>query len=165
MADGKYLLIYKGVGKKYPLPGGGPVVHLAAVSDSPTGPFKKYTQLIFNFKGERFPAEDPYIWYEDGKYRAIVKRMESVEKKRKFSLVQFDSSDGLNWKISKYHKVSDLNITFDDGRKIDLTHLERPQVYLENGKEKIILCAADTLDSKKVRHLFNVQLPLLIETE
>lgn len=165
MADGRYLLIYKAVGKRYPLPGGGPVVHLAAISDSPSGPFKKYPQLIFNFEGERFPAEDPYIWYEDGKYRAIVKRMESADRKRKFSLVQFDSDDGLNWNVSRHHKVSDLNITFEDGRRVELAHLERPQVYLENGKAKIILCAADTLDSWKVRHSFNVQLPLDIEKE
>lgn len=35
--DGTYLMVYKAVAKHKPLPGGGPVVHLVATSQSPTG--------------------------------------------------------------------------------------------------------------------------------
>ena len=157
--DGKYLLLYKAVGKKYPLPGGGPVVHMVAFSDSPTGPFKKHSKPVFCFEGERFPVEDPYIWYQDGKYRAIVKRMKNKDR-REFSLVQFESVDGLDWKLAEYENVSGLTITWENGKSQKLTHLERPQVYMENSKPLLLLCAADTTDVYKVRHSFNVQIPL-----
>ena len=39
--DGKILMVYKAVGKAFPMPNGGPVVHMVAIGDSPTGPFKK----------------------------------------------------------------------------------------------------------------------------
>lgn len=161
MPDGRYLMIYKAVGKKFPLPQGGPVVHLAAISDSPTGPFKKFSKLVFHFEGERFPAEDPYIWYQDGKFRAIVKRMETA--KNGCFLMQFESDNGLDWKKSEHFIVSGLNVTFEDGSIVKLSHLERPQVYLHNGEAGYILCAADSIDSNNVRQSFNLQIPLIIE--
>ena len=153
-------MIYKAVGKKYPLPQGGPVVHMVAIADKPTGPFKKYPDPIFTVKGERFPAEDPYIWYQEGKYRAIVKRIEHIKQARIFSLVLYDSEDGFDWKPARNHKISDLEFTWENGKLQRLTHLERPQLYLENGISKVLLCAADTLDKNGVRQSFNVQIPL-----
>ena len=70
--DGGYLMVYKAVGKKKKGVWGGPVVHCVATSDSPSGPFKKYDKPVFQAEGYDFPAEDPFIWYQDGKYRAIV---------------------------------------------------------------------------------------------
>ena len=161
MPDGRYLMIYKAVGKKFPLPQGGPIVHLAAISNSPTGPFKKFSKLVFHFEGERFPAEDPYIWYQDGKFRAIVKRMETS--KNGCFLMQFESDNGLDWKKSEHFIVSGLNVTFEDGSIVKLSHLERPQVYLHNGEAGYILCAADSIYSNNVRQSFNLQIPLIIE--
>ena len=46
-----------------------------------------------------------------------------------------------------------------------MPHLERPQVYIEDGKPVALLCAADTLDENNVRHSFNVQIPLKIIKE
>lgn len=158
--DGGYVLIYKGVGKKFPLPGGGPVVHCVATSDSPTGPFTKHSQPVFTFEGERFPAEDPYIWYQDGKYRAIVKRMKHVNKQRLFSLVQFDSTDGYDWQPSKHYRVNERIVEWEDGETQKFDHLERPQVLLEGGKPIALLCAADTIDEHNVRHSYNIQIPM-----
>lgn len=163
--DGTYLMIYKAVGRQYPLPNGGPVVHCIATSDSPTGPFKKHPTPVFTVAGERFPAEDPTIWYQDGKYRAIVKRMKHVQGKRLFSLVHYDSFDGYSWQPAKHHAISERIITWEDGRKQLVTHLERPQVFIENGEPVALLCAADTLDENNVRHSFNVQIPLKIIKE
>ena len=39
---GGMLMVYKAVGLKRALPFGGPVVHLVATSDHPTGPFTKH---------------------------------------------------------------------------------------------------------------------------
>ncbi|WP_010134593.1 glycoside hydrolase family protein [Ochrovirga pacifica] len=165
MADGKILMVYKAVGKKFKLPAGGPVVHMVAIADSPTGPFKKFPDPVFVFEGERFPAEDPYIWYQDGKYRAIVKRIKFEGKKRIFSLVHYDSEDGISWNKGKYFDISDRTVTWEDGTTTKFDHLERPQVYRENGEPVALLCAADTIDANNVRHSFNIQIPLKITKE
>lgn len=165
MKDGKILMVYKAVGKQFKLPAGGPVVHMVAIADSPTGPFTKYPDPVFVFPGERFPAEDPYIWYQDGKYRAVVKRIKFEGKKRIFSLVHYNSNDGITWAKGKYFDISDRTVTFTDGRKIRFNHLERPQVFIENKEPVALLCAADTIDVNNVRHSFNIQIPLKITKE
>ena len=163
--DGKFLFVYKGVGKQRKMPNGGPVVHLVATSDNPSGPVVKYPDPVFVFEGEDFPAEDPFIWFQEGKYRAVVKRMKTVSGKRIFSLVQYDSLDGIDWKPSRYHHVSNLEFEWENGKIQKLNHLERPQTYIEHGKPIALLCAADTLDSNGVRQSFNVQIPISIEVE
>ncbi len=163
--DGGYLMVYKAAGKKFDLPQGGPVVHCIATADSPTGPFTKYPDPVFLFEGERFPAEDPYIWYQDGRYRAIVKRIKHIENKRVFSLVHYDSVDGFDWQPGKYHDVSERTVIWEDGEVQQLNHLERPQVFIEDGEPVALLCATDTYDEKRVRHSFNMQIPLNITKE
>jgi len=165
MPDGKILIVYKAVGKKSPLPGGGPVVHMVAIGDTPVGPFKKYPDPVFTFPGEEFPAEDPYIWYQDGRYRAIVKRIRFEAKQRLFSLVQYDSKDGIHWDKAKYFEINDRVITWEDGKVQKLDHLERPQVLFENGKPIALYCAADTYDENHIRNSYNVQIPLIITKE
>jgi len=45
---------------------------------------------------------------------------------------------------------------WEDGTEQELNHLERPQLYLENGKPAVLFCAAD-IDRN---HSFNVHIPL-----
>lgn len=158
--DGGYLMVYKAVGKKIKTVSGGPVVHCVATSDSPLGPFKKHDKPVFEAKGTNFPAEDPYIWYQDGKYRAIVKDMHGAFTNAGQALVLFDSNDGFDWKLAKNPLVSKLEITWNDGTVQKVKHLERPQIYAENGKPIALYCAADTLDTKGVLHAWNVQIPI-----
>ncbi|PWJ57928.1 glycosyl hydrolase family 43 [Dyadobacter jejuensis] len=165
--DGTYLFIYKGVGMHYPLPGGGPVLHCVATSDSPVGPIKKYDVPIFEVKGERFPAEDPYIWYEENRYRAIVKKISNAKDPvtgkmiRGFSLVLYESADGFDRKLAEDYLISDRTITWENGHSERLVHLERPQVFFEDGRPTVLLCAADFLDANGVRQSFNLQIPLI----
>ena len=159
--DGGYLMVYKAVGKAKSGIWGGPVVHCMATSDYPTGPFIKYDKPVFQAKGHDFPAEDPFIWYQKGKYRAIVKDMHGAFTNAGRALVQFDSEDGFDWKLSDQPLVSTLEINWSNGNKQIVDHLERPQLYIENGKPIALLCAADTIDAKNVIHSFNVQIPIL----
>ena len=160
--DGGILMVYKAVGKEFPMPNGGPVVHCVAIADSPTGPFKKLPNPVFTFDGERFPAEDPYIWYQSGRYRAIVKRIKHVKKRRLFSLVHYDSVDGVDWQKAKHHEISDRSVTWENGLAEQFDHLERPQVVVKNGLPVALICAADRIDEKKVRNSFNIQIPLVV---
>lgn len=161
--EGGYLMVYKAVGKKIKKVSGGPVVHCVATSESPLGPFTKYNTPVFEAKGTDFPAEDPYIWYQKGKYRAIVKDMHGAFTNAGQALVLFESMDGFDWKLSKNPLVSKLEIKWDTGKTQKVKHLERPQIYMENGKPAALYCAADTLDAKGVLHSWNVQIPINIK--
>ena len=86
------------------------------------------------------------------------------KEKRVFSLVQYDSKDGLDWKASKHHEISERIVTWENGRVQQFKHLERPQVYIENGEAIALMCAADTIVNK-VRHSFNIQIPLKVTKE
>lgn len=158
--NGNYLLIYKAVGKKRPLPKGGPVVHLAALSKSPTGPFVKQQRLLFTASGIDFPAEDPFIWYQadQKKYYAILKDMNGSFTHAGRSLVLFSSNDGSEWELAAHPLVSTLRIALVDGRTETLEHLERPQLLFENGQPAVLLCAADEDAARS--HSFNLQIPL-----
>ena len=134
-----------------------------AVADSPTGPFRKYDTLVFLEEGVRFPAEAPYIWFQDGKYRAIVKYINHEGHKRIFYLVHYDFDDGFDWQKAGYHEISDRTLEGASGRSQQLQHLESPRVFDENGEPVALLCAADTRDENNVRHSFNVQIPLFIK--
>ncbi|BDD02283.1 glycoside hydrolase family protein [Persicobacter psychrovividus] len=158
--DGRYVLVYKCVGKKRKLPAGGPVVHMVAFSDAPTGPFKKYPEPIFTAEGHDFPAEDPYIWTQDDKFYAIVKDFRGTFTKQGQSLALFESNDAISWSLSKNPLVSTMKINWEEHVQ-SVKHLERPQLFLKDGKPYALMCAADTLDDRGVYQSFNVQIPII----
>ena len=151
--DGKFQMIYKGVSKG-PLPFGGSVAHGAAIADKPTGPFIKTDHKIFIKDTVKFPAEDPYIWAQDGKYWAIVKDMKGVFTQAGTSLALFESSDGFDWKLSRHALVSTTKIPWVSGTK-NVQKLERPQLWLEHGLPKVLFCAVYDGDDN-----YNIAIPL-----
>lgn len=161
MPDGRYLMVYKAVAKKNPGIWGGPVVHLCAIADSPVGPFKKMQDPIFTAKDSSFPAEDPYIWFQNGCYYAIVKDMHGAFTKAGRSLALFYSKDGLDWNPTETPLISIPEIRWKNGEITKLTHLERPQLLIENGKPTVLFLAADDMaDYAQEGHSFNVHIPL-----
>lgn len=157
--EGGVLLVYKAVGKKEKLPGGGPVVHLVATSDSPTGPFKKMLRPIFTKPGLRFAAEDPYIWHDGDRYRAVVKDNAGYFTGKGYSLALFESADGLDWQPSAHVMViSPKLVRWADGQSHPLLALERPFLYRENGQPLALFCAA--ADREDRDNSFNLQIPL-----
>ncbi|WP_297089717.1 hypothetical protein [uncultured Draconibacterium sp.] len=162
--DGGYLMVYKAAGKKRKGIAGGPVVHCVATSDSPTGPFKKHDLPVFTAEGHDFPAEDPFIFYYGGKYRAIVKDMHGAFIEAGKSLVYFESKDGYDWKLDSTNPLaSKLQIKWEDKGIKQVDFLERPQIYIEDGKPTAILCAALTYTDDGREILRNVQIPLIIK--
>ena len=156
--DGGFLLVYKAVAKKNKPPFGGPVYHLAATSDRPTGPFKKYPKPIFGKAGVTFAAEDPFIWHDHGRYLAIVKDNDGNFTHKGYSLALFESKDGIDWKLARHALVTTPVIKWNDGTIQKLNALERPQLYLENGRPAVLFCAA--ADNKERVGSFNIQIPL-----
>ncbi len=151
--DGKFLMIYKGVsdGK---MPFGGVVLHGAAIADKPEGPFIKQTKRIFVKDGVKFAAEDPFIWYQSGKYWAIVKDFNGSFTKVGLSLALFESADGLDWHPAKNPLVTIPEIPWTTGKK-QVKKLERPQLLFEKGVPVVLYCAVyDGEDN------YNVAIPL-----
>jgi predicted GH43/DUF377 family glycosyl hydrolase len=158
--DGGYLMVYKAVAKKLPAPRYGPVVHLTATSDSPTGPFTKQNTPVFTAEGSEFPAEDPFIWHQGDRYFAIVKDMKGDFTKAGQSLALFEGKDGFDWTLSKKTLVSRLVIPWEGKEPQQVSALERPQLWLRDGKPEILFCAA-AIDKNRTE-TFNVAIPLLI---
>ncbi len=156
--DGRYMMIYKAVGDQKPGPFYGPVVHMVALADHPTGPFIKQPQTVFSKEGVNFPAEDPCIWWQDDRYWAVVKDMAGYFTNAGKSLALFESIDGLQWNLAENVLVSKPQVQWMDGTQQKLHSLERPQVYLENGRPVMLLCAADITQERQ--HSFNLQIPL-----
>lgn len=157
--EGGVLMVYKAVGRKRPAPFGGPVVHLVATADNPTGPFRKHPGEVFGAKGVMFAAEDPFIWRGADRYWAIVKDNEGNFTQRGYSLALWESADGFNWNLAKHSFVANPStIRWADGRDARLNSLERPQLLFDHGVPIALLCAA--ADSKERDGSFNIQIPL-----
>ena len=157
--DGSILMVYKAVGDKKEPPFGGPVVHIVATSDSPTGPFEKHPKPVFLVEGVNFAAEDPFIWLGKDRYWAVVKDNDGRFTGRGYSLALFESHDGYDWKLAKHRFVSTPEIPLTDGTRQKLTVLERPQVWLDkNGEPAVLFCAGSEAPDRSTS--FNVQFPL-----
>jgi hypothetical protein len=156
--EGGVLMVYKAVGLKRAAPFGGPVVHLVATSDRPTGPFKKHPGEVFGAKGVMFAAEDPFIWRGSDRYWAIVKDNAGHFTQRGYSLALWESMDGLDWKLAQHPLVATPEVTWMDGRKQKLNALERPQLLFDNGMPVALCCAA--ADNQERDGTFNLQIPL-----
>ncbi|RPD43337.1 sucrase [Chitinophaga barathri] len=154
-ADGKYLIVYKGVSAGE-MPRGGKVSHGAAISDSPTGPFLKRPGTIFDYPGSRFAAEDPFIWRQDGRYFAIVKDMKGDFTKAGTSLALFTSEDGFSWRLTSHPLVSGLTLEWEGGAREKVRRLERPQLWLDKGRPAVLFVAIKRSDSVTC----NVAIPL-----
>ena len=159
--DGGYLILYKAVAKQGKPPFGGPVVHLTATADSLTGPITKQMRPTFTAPGAAFPAEDPFIWFDKSahRYYAIVKDQNGhFTPQRGRSLILWESLNGFDWKLAAHPLVTTTEVNWADGRKQAVVYLERPQLFFENGRPTVLLCAV--AEDAKLAHSYNIQIPL-----
>ena len=159
--DQSILMVYKAVGDKNKLPFGGPVVHVVATADSPTGPFTKLPNPVFTKEGVAFAAEDPFLWRQFGRYWAIVKDNAGHFTGQGKSLALFESADGVDWKPAKHPFVAKPEVRLNDGTVESLYSLERPQLGFVRGRPAALFCAADV--DRRREHSFNIHLPLKVE--
>ncbi len=156
--DGRFLLMYKAAGTERELPMGGPVLHGIAFADSPAGTFRKHPDPLFAVEEASFPAEDPFVWSRDGRLYAILKDQGQYYTDESRALVLFESSDGVNWSLAEHPVVTTRTVRWQGAPKVTYDRLERPQLYLENGRPAVLFCAVkprrDADDS------YNIHLPL-----
>jgi hypothetical protein len=114
---------------------------------------------VFGAKGVMFAAEDPFIWRGADRYWAVVKDNDGNFTHRGYSLALWESTDGIDWKLSKHPFVANPeSINWADGHAEKLTTLERPQLLFVNGEPVALCCAA--ANNKSRDGSFNVQIPL-----
>ena len=157
---GGVLLIYKAVGRKAPLPFGGPVVHLVDTADRPEGPYTKMKTPIFTMPGIAFAAEDSFIWRDRDRFRAVLKDNNGLFTKRGYSIAQFESADGFSWGPCAQPFVTTPDVVWKTPGHPALHALERPQIVFDrNAVPVALLCAAAFPENRD--HSFNLALPLV----
>ena len=160
--DGRYYLLYKAVGRRNPLPFGGPVVHLMAIADSPTGPFTKSRVELLTVPGSAFPFEDPFFWFDRkrDRYFVILKDMKGVVSGLGHaSLVLYQSLDAKNWEPAPHLLVSDLDLRWQNRPAEVVSNLERPQLFFNKDGDPIVLLAA-VQDKVPGALPYNIRIPL-----
>ena len=161
-ADGKTVMIYKAVENNGNLPKGGRVVCGIATADSPSGPFMKSPLPIMVNPENDWSVEDAFIWYESDRFYSLAKDFQGYfTKAGRNNVALFESKDGFDWKLSDEPIGYLRGLTLESGEHLDLHYMERPQIYLENGKPLALLCACMTEEHfADLSHSFNVRLKL-----
>jgi hypothetical protein len=159
--DGSFLFVYKAVADDQDPPYGGPVRHVVATADDPTGPVEKHPEPVFTAGGADFPAEDPYVWRGDERYWAVVKDQGGHFTGAGESLALFDSRDGIDWSPADSPLVSTRRVEWADGTSEEMHSLERPQLWCDDGDPAVLFCAANRTAARE--HSFNVHLPLEVD--
>lgn len=160
--DGKYLLYFKGNLWDPNWRG----VHGVAIGDSPTGPFMAMDDFVFDIRledGKIASAEDPYVWYykELNQLFAVIKDFTGKITGSKPGLAILISSDGINWKKPAISLFMNKELFFANGQRLDVSHLERPQLFInKDGTPSVLYCACsvEPVGGKKDGSTFNVQI-------
>lgn len=159
--DGRFYMIYKAVHNNGKLPKGGAVVCGIAVAEKPEGPFKKTGRPIMVNPENEWSVEDAFIWYENGMFYSLAKDFQGYfTQAGKKQVALFRSENGLDWMLDEHPLAFTRELHWEDGTITPLRNMERPQIYVENGKPKVLLCACAQEETDTIAHTFNVQIPL-----
>ncbi len=163
-SDGKYLLYFKGNLWDPNWRG----VHGVAIGDTPVGPLFALDDFVFDIKledGRIASAEDPYVWYFKRlkNFYAVIKDFTGKITGSQPGLALLVSSDGIQWRKPDQSLFMKKELLFTDGRRLEVNHLERPQLLLnKNGAPSVLYCACsvESVGGKKDGSTFNVQISL-----
>jgi predicted GH43/DUF377 family glycosyl hydrolase len=149
LKNGKVLLYYKGVERLR--------VHAIglAIADRFDGEYKRVSDQPLNMG---IGAEDPFIWIENGKYKALM-----LDHERKYSpdkeIFYATSDDGVKWQVPENAIAISKNVLWADGKVRRMNSTERPHVLIENGKPIYVFFATgETVNGR--RFTWNMSIPL-----
>lgn len=166
LPDGRFLLVLKARKDETRQ---GSMVHGWALADRPEGPFVAQDSLLFPAE---MRAEDPCVWVEGEWVYAAVKDWNGhVSGTKGISYVRGRlKGDSIDWQIPADNNISPRHLTWSDGQKTNVAHLERPFVLRDgNGTPTHLFAACSVLNpfadahAEPSLHLpFNVCLPLAL---
>ncbi len=135
LPDGVTYMLYKS--RRY---AGAPLEIGAVCASCPEGPFERLSENpIFAFDHPDFHVEDPYLWFEEGKFRLLMKDdfkngsggVTGVWGSGFYA----ESDDCVHWQIAEDPIVYSRRILWSDGVYRDMPNAERPFLLLnEQGK-------------------------------
>ena len=103
-----------------------------AVGESPTGPFVMQPQPVIDY----LDTEDMSIWYDKGRHRFY-----GVFHARGF-IGMVTSADGIHWRKATEYVLMPKIVPLTNGDTLRPERLERPFIYTEDGKVKVLSLAA-----------------------
>lgn len=125
--DQRYYLIVKGdnqpSGKRH-------LIQAVGTSDSPTGPFVLEDKPAF----ADIPTEDVCSWYDKERERFYA--LFHAHGGNFIGLIT--STDGIHWEKAQHYVVCKKEIPLTDGTIMKVDRMERPFLYLENGKPTML---------------------------
>lgn len=116
-----------------------------AISDSPTGPFEIQETPVIDY----LDTEDMSIWYDKNR-----ERFYGVFHAHGF-IGMVTSADGVHWKKSNEYVLMQKKVMMKDGSTLLADRLERPFIYHENGKPKVLSLAV-----KKGNASYSIFIPI-----
>ena len=161
LPDGKTYMLYKS--RSY---AGGPLQIGVAVAQSPEGPFRRLSDVpIFSFDNPDFHLEDPYLWYEDEKFRLLIK---DDFKNGSGGIcgewgagIYGESRDCIHWQFADSPKAYSRTVTWDDGSITTQCNLERPFLLLQDGRPThLYLATGNGTEPYSSTHTWNMVIPL-----
>lgn len=94
------------------------------------------------FSMEKFgEVEDPHLWSDDTGFHMVAKDQRGLITGGHGDGLLAHSEDGINWKVDESPKAYTKLIRWDNGKTIKQGQLERPFVFVENGKPTHIFFA------------------------
>ncbi len=158
--DGRIHMVYKAVADNGKPPVGGAVICGAASADHPLGPFVKEGRPLFVNPESEWSVEDPFLWYEDGKYRLLAKDFTGYYSGHGAgSTALFESEDAVNFVPDPENPLGFLTkLTWAGGTVQQIFRMERPQIFIRDGKPAVLCCACMPDDSKT--DSYNIAIPI-----
>ena len=152
MTDNSILLYYKGVEQLRK--------HAIGVARAATfeGPYERLSDKPFDVG---VGAEDPTMWFENGRYHALM-----LDTDRLFSdkeIYYATSTNGLNWETDPNPVAVTKNYAWSDGVGRRMNSTERPQILVQNGvATHLFLATGATVNGQ--RETWNQIIPLKPES-
>lgn len=154
--DGQIVMMYKGVAEGE-IPKGGAVNAGIATAGHPGGPFVKQRTPSLSNPEHPWAVEDPFIWFQDGSYYALVKDFQGYfTQSEPNTIALLESDDAVQWRPCRKALAMNRELTWGTGSKQFVHRLERPQLLLEEGVPVVLFCAV--LESPEARS-YNVHIP------
>lgn len=134
LPDGATYMIYKS--REY----AGSTLQLGvARAPRPEGPYTRLQEEpIFQFENPDFQVEDPFLWWEDGKFHILIKddfKNDSGGVTGDWGAgIYATNTDCLYWDISNDPKAYTRDVLWDDGTRTVQANIERPNLLFHDGK-------------------------------
>ncbi|AOS44491.1 Alpha-L-fucosidase [Lacunisphaera limnophila] len=152
LPDASVLLYYKGVEKLRH--------HAIGVARAATvdGPYERLSEKPFEVG---VGAEDPTMWFENGRYHALM--LDHDYKYSNKEIYHATSPDGLKWSVDPNPVALSKDYLWADGSRRKMNSTERPQILVQDGvATHLFFATGETIDGK--RQTWNQVVPLRPES-